>query len=51
MVFGILQGPTDIIKNLPLKNYGFEWLIPVVIVAIICTIIASICHKKRAIEN
>lgn len=30
MVFGILQGPTDIIKNLPLKNYGFEWLIPVV---------------------
>lgn len=49
MVFGILQGPTDIIKNLPLKNYGFEWLIPVVIVAIICTIIASICHKKRAI--
>lgn len=47
MVFGIFNGPSKIISKLPLKNYGFEWLVPVLTVTLIFTIIASLKDSKK----
>ncbi|WP_308533698.1 branched-chain amino acid transport system II carrier protein [uncultured Peptoniphilus sp.] len=46
MSFNILEGPANFVTSLPLKSYGFEWLIPVIISTSLFTIYGMVKNKK-----
>ncbi len=47
----LLAGPVKVIQSFPLAKYGFEWVVPAVVCAVVLTLISIATKKGKTIND